>query len=105
MGLLPDLFCHCFCLRFFVPQIQQIDVNCKYVIYRSCKSTGIAISIIPLSHSCQSNPMSVVFPPFPGQKVIFAEAKMKEPEPYRDADIWFSETEEEEETQWDPTEM
>lgn len=28
---------------------------------------------------------------------------MKEPEPYRDADIWFSETEEEEETQWDPT--
>ena len=24
------------------------------------------------------------------------EAKMKEPEPYRDADIWFSETEEEE---------
>ena len=25
------------------------------------------------------------------------EAKMKEPEPYRDADIWFSETEEEEE--------
>lgn len=33
------------------------------------------------------------------------EAKMKEPEPYRDADIWFSETEEEEETEWGPTAM
>jgi len=30
---------------------------------------------------------------------------MKEPEPYRDADIWFSETEEEEETEWGPTAM
>ena len=44
--------------------------------------------------------MYLVVPTFSwwSESDLKTEAKMKEPEPYRDADIWFSETEEEEET-------
>lgn len=43
--------CHCFFRAFVVPQIQQIDANCKYSMYRSYKvHCDVYYPTVPLYH-------------------------------------------------------